>query len=547
MDSKLCHPLPPSVRELPSPPRFTFPFSYEPHPLCVAAAAEVRRFALSQETWQEELHEGKMMGVLIVEKDGQRGFLAAFSGTLGGQTQHPYFVPPVFDLMAPGCHFQTEEAAISSINRQLRQLEDALRPTPLRQDMEQAVADWQTHMLESKARRDALRKTMTAEALAQHEEELRRESQFEKAELKRIRKQWQARIDEAEHALRKTEQQVVTLKEERHRRSVALQQWLFGQFRFLNARGEQRSATELFAPVTPPAAAGDCCAPKLLQTAYREGMKPICMAEFWIGTKRLGSVHTDGRFYPACNAKCRPILRHMLEGLTTDPNPMERDHEELLRQLRILYSDHRFAIVSKPSGMLSVPGKEDLPCVYDAMKRTFPEATGPIIVHRLDMDTSGLMVVALTDEWYHLLQDGFLRRTIHKTYHALLERPMPVGEEGDIRLPLRPDYDDRPRQLVDHEAGKQALTHYRVIGERDGHALVELQPRTGRTHQLRVHCAHPEGLGNPIVGDRLYGSPAERLMLHASRLEIDGQTFSDTTFLDACSPDKPAEMRTGRQ
>ena len=251
------------------------------------------------------------------------------------------------------------------------------------------------------------------------------------------------------------------------------------------------------------------------------------MAEFWVGESPTDEVRLDGHYYPACRSKCLPILQHMLGGLDVEPNPLLARQEALLARLQIVYEDGELAVVSKPAGMLSVPGKDGLPNVQEAIRNAFPSVAGPLIVHRLDMDTSGLMLVALTEEKYHELQDLFLRRRIHKVYHALLEREMPVGQEGDIDLPLRPDFDDRPRQMVDRQHGKPAQTHYKVLKNRDGHALIELRPITGRTHQLRVHCAHPLGLGNPIVGDRLYGKPAERLMLHAFAITFEGQTFTD--------------------
>ncbi|MBR1499619.1 MAG: RNA pseudouridine synthase [Bacteroidaceae bacterium] len=526
------HPFRQSVQAVRPPERFTYPFCYEPHPLCIAAADEVRRYIDQRPEWHDELQRGKMFGVLIVPSP-RLSFLAAFSGTLDGKTQHEYFVPPVFDLMAPGCYFQEEEAAISRINREI----DALRPCVealaeesalLRRKMEDELTAYKEFMKQSKAKRDALRQGTSPSEEDDTELRLVRQSQHEKAELRRLRQTWEQRIMADEAPLRERQEQLTRLRKERHERSIALQQWLFRQFTFLNALGEEKALPELFAPATPPAGAGECCAPRLLQAAYREGLRPLCMAEFWVGASPADEVRHDGHFYPACRSKCRPILRHMLRGLDVEPNPLLADRQTLLARLHIIYNNKEMAVVSKPAGLLSVPGKDDLPNVHDAMKQRFPQATGPLIVHRLDMDTSGLMLIALTEEKYHELQELFLGRHIHKTYHALLEREMPVGEEGDIELPLRPDFDDRPRQLVDPQHGKPARTHYRVLDNRDGHALLELRPITGRTHQLRVHCAHRLGLGNPIVGDRLYGKPAERLMLHAYAIKLEGKTFTDT-------------------
>ena len=533
------HPLPAKVQGVRPPRQFTYPFCYEPHPLCISAADEVRRYLNQHPEWHDELQQGKMFGILIVSPitplrgegcQKEAAFLAAFSGTLDGKTRHEYFVPPVFDLMAPGCYFQEEEAAISSINRQIDELQTGLHPSPLHAQMEAELAAYKLFMQQSKEKRDALRKNSPLPSSPKGEEFLIKESQHQKAELRRLKQKWQERILADEAPLRERKALIEQLQRERHQRSIALQQWLFHQFVFLNALGETQTLTELFSPATPPSGAGECCAPKLLQAAYKEGLQPLCMAEFWVGASPADEVRHDGHFYPACNSKCRPILRHMLRGLNVEPNPLLADREESLSRLHIIYNDEGMAVVSKPAGMLSVPGKDDQPNVQEAMREHFPSATGPLIVHRLDMDTSGLMLIALTEEKYHELQDLFLRRRIHKVYHALLEHEMPVGQDGDICLPLRPDFNDRPRQLVDKEHGKSAQTHYRVLENRDGHALVELRPITGRTHQLRVHCAHSLGLDNPIVGDRLYGKPAERLMLHAYSITIEDKSFTSPNY-----------------
>ena len=544
------HPLPPRVLTTNAPKQFTFPFCYEPHPLCVAAANEVQHYISQRKEWHDELQKGKMLGVLIVDpsKSPLKGdtscsvsspfkgelervslsFLAAFSGTLDGKTQHEYFVPPVFDLMSPGCYFQEEEAAISDINRRIAHLESSLSPSPLRAKMDEELAAYREFMRQSKAMRDAQRESISVDELGKNKQNLIKESQHQRAEYRRLRQAWEQRVFDDEAHLREQQAEIDQLQQERHERSIALQQWLFRQFTFLNARGEEKSLLNLFSPAIPPSGAGECCAPRLLQAAYKEGLQPLCMAEFWVGASPTNEVRLDGHYYPACRSKCLPILTHMLEGLDVEPNPLLADQEKLLAQLHIIYNNGELAVVSKPAGMLSVPGKDGLPNVQDAIKSAISSVKGPLIVHRLDMDTSGLMLVALTEEKYHELQDLFLHRQIHKVYHALLEREMPVGQEGTINLPLRPDIDDRPRQMVDREHGKPAETHYKVLANREGHAFLELSPITGRTHQLRVHCAHPQGLNNPILGDRLYGKPGERLMLHAYAITFEGKTFTDT-------------------
>ena len=516
------HPLPPGIQTVRLPEQFTYPFCYEPHPLCIAAADEVRRYLAQHPEWLEELQRGKMFGVLVV-KGG--AFLAAFSGTLDGKTQHPYFVPPVFDLMAPGCYFQEEEGRISSINERIASMQAQIKESPLRRQMQEELQAYRSMMQEEKQKRHRLRADLSPEELTKREPELIKQSQYQKAQYQRLQQEWRQRINADEASSRELQEQIERLQQERHQRSIALQQWLFRQFVFLNALGETKALPELFAPTVPPSGAGECCAPRLLQAAYREGLQPLCMAEFWVGASPKDEIRHEGHFYPACNSKCRPILRHMLRGLDVEPNPLHAERELLLSNLRIIYKDSEMAVVDKPAGLLSVPGKDDQPSVQEAMRRIFPQATGPLIVHRLDMDTSGLMLIALTEDKYHELQTLFLQRRIHKVYHALLEREMPIGQEGDISLPLRPDFDDRPRQMVDPKHGKAAQTHYRVLENRDGHALLELRPITGRTHQLRVHCAHPLGLDNPIIGDRLYGKTAERLMLHAEEITFEDHQF----------------------
>ncbi len=467
------------------------------------------------------------MGVLIVRHKNQRGFLAAFSGTLNGQTCQEYFVPPVFDIMSPNGHFQQEQTNISAINQRLialqekqHQLHTHIRPDLLRLQRDQALNSMREEMELTRSRRQALRLSLTNEELAQRKTELERESQFQKAELRRTAQRWKQNILEAEAPIATLIQEAKELESERKQRSEALQDWLFDQYRLLDAQGIERSVKDIFGKETAPSGTGDCCAPKLLQSAYKNGMKPICMAEFWIGNSPMDEIRTDGHFYPACHSRCKPLLKHMLQGLSIDDNPLLQGYQAVLKQFSIVYTDKHIVVVRKPAGMLTVPGNIDLPSIQDLLRERFPQATGPLIVHRLDMGTSGLLVAALTSEAYQNLQQQFLARKVKKTYMALLEKPLPIGQEGEITLPLRPDLADRPRQLVDFTHGRQAITYYRVIGVEDNHARILLHPITGRTHQLRVHCAHNSGLNNPIIGDPLYGHTNRRMMLHAQDLSF---------------------------
>lgn len=528
------HLLPAECRHIPDPERFTYPFCYTPHPLCLAAAQQLRTYLEGQSQWAEELSAGKMMGVLVVRHQGERGFLAAFSGTLGGQTRQEYFVPPVFDLMSPGNHFQLEQDYITAMNARLTALQGEKKGMRRRLQLDDLLRQRDCELQairieaeEAKRRRQTLRQMLPPEELAAKEAEMVRESQFQKAELRRATKRWNQLIEEAEAPLRTMIEEEKALAAERKRRSEALQRWLFDQYNLFNAQGERRTVSQIFGSAIPPSGTGDCCGPKLLQAAYAWGMTPICMGEFWIGRSPADEVRLDGHFYPACHSRCLPVLTHMTRGLALDSNPLKEAYQSVLDRFSIQYADSSIVVVRKPEGMLSVPGKDGLPSVLDLLRQQFPLAAGPLLVHRLDMDTSGLLVAALTEEAHRHLQRQFLMREVEKTYVAILEKPLPVGQSGEISLPLRPDIDDRPRQMVDYEHGKNALTRYRVTDCNNGHARIELHPLSGRTHQLRVHCAHPLGLDNPIVGDRLYGHTARRLMLHAQELTFTHPTSGE--------------------
>lgn len=512
------------------PLRFTYPFAYEPHQLCREAARRVKAYiSRYRPEWHDELARGKMLGVLVCRNSrGELGFLAAYSGQLGGREDWPWFVPAVFDYLQPEGHFKCEEADISAINRMIDgiyasaayQLHHrrllAVEAEALRQ-----LEAYHRLMTEAKKRRDELRPTASPELLRQ----LVAESQHQKAEYRRLKKHWAEQTDAVQGPLSRLEADIHRLQQERRRRSEALQQWLFSHFNMLNARGERRSLTSIFANTRqhiPPSGADECCAPKLLQYAYEHRLQPLCMAEFWQGASPQGEVRHADHFYPACRSKCKPILEHMLQGLDVDPDPLA-DDQGAAQLLTTVYEDDHLVVVNKPSGLLSVPGKSQRPSVASILGERYRQSGGVMMVHRLDMDTSGLMVVARSLPVYHALQRQFLEHQVQKQYVALLDgtRPnLPVGATGEVRLPLRPDPDDRPRQVVDHRNGRTAVTHYEVLAIIDGRTRVLLTPLTGRTHQLRVHCAHADGLALPIVGDPLYGSRADRLYLHAVRLKF---------------------------
>ena len=530
-----------SITDIPLPERFTYPFCYTPHPLCILAAKEVQSYLTRQTAWKDELRQGKMFGVLIVQTEhGETGYLAAFSGILAGKNLHPFFVPPVYDLLQPQGFFKIEEENISSINRNIRQLENdkayaALSAELARtiQSAEDILATAKAQLKEAKTAREQRRKEK--ELNAQEEAELIRESQFQKAEYKRLERSWKARITTLQTQTEDWERRISALKSERKTRSAALQQKLFEQFGMLNYRGEVKNLCEIFGQTvhkTPPAGAGECTAPKLLQQAYLHGWKPIAMAEFWWGDSPKTEIRHHGHYYPACKGKCEPILQHMLQGLQVEENPMLKRMQVPSKNLEIVYEDPWLSVINKPAGMLSVPGKEDAVSVYSLMREQYPEADGPLTVHRLDMATSGLMLIAKTKRVHQNLQAQFKNRLVRKRYVALLEGIVPK-DKGTVDLPLCLNPLDRPRQMVHTEHGKPAITDYQVLERLDGkRTRIAFYPRTGRTHQLRIHAAHPLGLHCPIIGDELYGEKADRLYLHAEYLEfthpITGETVRIT-------------------
>ena len=512
-----------SISLLSLPEKFTYPFHYTPHPLCVAAAGEVGRYLSTKGEWQGELRKGKMFGVLIVRTgEGEVGYLAAFSGILAGKNRHTYFVPPVYDVQEPDGFFRIEEEQISGINRRIEELQADVRYKDCKQRLTDetilaghVLDDIRERMKAAKVERDRLRSTVTRV----DSEQLIRESQFQKAELKRQKQYWKDHLASLQAEVEVFETEIERLKAERKTRSAALQQWLFKQFRMLNARGEERDLCNLFKDTvqkTPPAGAGECAAPKLLQYAYRNGWQPLAMAEFWWGDSPKNEIRRHGYYYPACKGKCGPILKHMLQGLHVEKNPLETDMHRGT-ELEIMYEDEWLSVVNKPAGMLSVPGKSDIDSVYGRVRRMYPEATGPMVVHRLDMATSGLILIAKTKEVHQNLQAQFKNRTVCKRYVAWLDGIV-EKKEGHIELPLCPDPEDRPRQVVDAVHGKPAVTDYTVLHYDSGRTFISFIPKTGRTHQLRVHSAHPLGLNAPIVGDELYGRKADRLYLHAEYL-----------------------------
>ena len=618
---------------IPSPRQFTYPFCYDVDPLAEAASLELQRYIADADLMSTEKGCGKMFGVLVVEYEDesgalQRGFLAAYSGLLGGRNDWPYFVPPVFDAQQPDGHFKRTEREISAINHEIAAIEhdpeylqSVAQHEQTKKRLQAEVDAFKAEVDAAKARRDARRKS--GESLSEEEQaEMIRESQFMKAELRRRRKA----MEQAESTLNTQHSTFLkSLQRKRKQMSDELQRWLFSAYRMLNAKGEERDLIDIFCEYThamPPAGAGDCCAPKLLQYAYLHHLRPVCMAEFWWGESPASEIRHHLHYYPACRSKCLPILTHMLKGLDVAPNPLAQKRHTA--EPRVLYADEYIMVVDKPAGMLSVPGKAEsvrsefsdsanisveeyfanlqLPTnsQFTTEQFTIGEADNSKLktqnskflkaAHRLDMDTSGLLVLARTEEAYVELQRQFASRETVKRYEAVLSgvqkhivggygipavaianscshlyfygqglrqecrsllrlEPFAIQfakyPSGCISLPLIADINDRPRQRVDMEHGKPALTLYNIVEVRAVDAntavayttkkvdkrrtLVHLYPKTGRTHQLRVHCAHPLGLACPILGDPLYGiERADRMYLHAAELTFRHPVTGET-------------------
>jgi len=586
----ILHPIPELLAGIDIPEVMNSPFDYEPHPLCIQVCKEMQTYLFRRDDWREEIDKGKMFGVLIVEdphevspqkffsiKGKKIGYLMAYSGQIGGRSDWDDFVPAVFDYLQPNGYFKTHEAEITRINHSIESLESDDRMneaqkiiSSLLEERKKTITSYQEKMREAKMKRDARRieinqmigegvQSAQRDKLLQEEQAMVKESQFMKAELRRLKKSL-AEKTMLEKEYDDYRENIIRLRQLRKQLSDALQQWLFSQFRMLNYKGECKNLLEIFrdaavadAPnlsllskravykMVPPAGSGECCEPKLLQYAFAHHLKPLQMAMFWWGESPKEEIRHHLQFYPACNGKCKPILQWMLPDMKTAGDIC------LSGSLETLYEDEQLVVVCKPAGMLSVPGKDmNQTSVYSIMRKKYPESTGPLIVHRLDMATSGLMVIAKTEFAYRRLQEQFTYHLVQKRYVAIVccdsrknvgcqektelqttrERMLEFAKSGVksvISLPLMPDYLDRPRQIVNHERGKEAVTEYQVLGEaeKDNHFRLALYPKTGRTHQLRVHCAHQEGLNAPILGDPLYGKEkADRLYLHAEAIRF---------------------------
>jgi tRNA pseudouridine32 synthase/23S rRNA pseudouridine746 synthase len=476
---------------------------------------------------------GKMFGVLVVQNQQKKiGYITAVSGKLAEKNIHKKFVPPVYDMLTKDSHFLEEEHVLNSININLEDLENNTKNISLevqyQLEIKKATIDIQEKkeaLKAAKKDRDLQRKKakleLTLEAYTAFEKVLSTESLEAKYFFNNVNRFWEHTLNAIKEKRSVYTNQIALFKKQRKTKSAALQQYLFEQYQFLNSNKEVKNLSQLFAETSEqnlPAGSGECAAPKLLQYAFLHDLKPIAMAEFWWGQSPNKEIRKHQQFYPACQGKCKPILTHMLAGIEMDINPLLQN-PAIGKELETIFEDENLMVVYKPSEFLSVPGIHIQDSVYTRIKQQVKNISGPIIVHRLDMATSGLLVLAKNKKAHKNLQSQFINKTVQKRYTALLDGIV-TDNKGMINLPLRVDLDDRPRQLVCYEHGKAAETNWEVIERKNGKTKIHFYPMSGRTHQLRVHASHTLGLNIPIIGDDLYGKKSDRLYLHADTLEF---------------------------
>lgn len=522
------------------PKKFTFPFYYEPHILADIAAQELQAYLENQRDFKhnfgnsyntDEMAIGKMFGVLVVKNQQNKlGYLAAFSGKLADNSCPEKFVPPVFNIREKGSYFFKAEEEINKINKQLSVLLNDETYILLKEEFNQLKSDVEKDLAqerkklkrykkERKHKKEHLKSELSDKDYTELCQKLEQESFNNQFYIKELQEYYQDKIAKKEKEFFLFEYQINALKKLRKEKSNALQNFVFTNFSFINQQKETKSLLAIFdeKEEVPPAGSGECAAPKLLQYAFANDLKPICMAEFWWGISPNSEVRKHKNFYPACQSRCKPILGHMLQNVEMDENLLEKSSLE--KEIKIVYEDDVLLLIHKPHEFLTVAGKNIQDSVYTRISKLYPEATGPLIVHRLDMSTSGILLLTKTKEANKVLQSQFIKRTVKKRYIAVLDGIIKENS-GKIELPLRVDLDDRPRQLVCYEHGKRAETLWEVIERTANTTRVHFYPITGRTHQLRVHAAHKNGLNLPIIGDDLYGKKADRLHLHAEFIEF---------------------------
>lgn len=518
------------------PKHFPSPFNHLPHPIAEQAILELQKILKGETEWQHDFDApdgGKMLGVLVVrDQDGRLGFLTAFSGMLAGRWSWPGFVPPVFDLAERATFLPAGEVKLAIYQQEIQALQQAddyiamqaqIAELTLQQDAEISLLKEANRQrkIERRQQRQAFGTSLSQSLREKLFARLSFESQQDKRALRGLVEQWRECLFVTQTKLKALDIQIKALKSERSELSNGLHRLVFDGYLLCNRLAERQAITDFFPEGLPPGGAGDCAAPKLIHYANQQGLKPIALAEFWWGAAPKEGVRHHGHFYPACRGKCHPILPFMLRGLDLQTWQSAAHQFTDLDAPTTIYEDADLVVVNKPWGLLSIPGKEISDSVFTRMQQRYPEARGPLLVHRLDMSTSGLLLIAKNEIAHKALQKQFLNRSIEKRYVAVLSKRLPdEPNSGSINLPLRVDLDDRPRQMVCYSHGKAAKTEWQVITRNQTTTRIYFCPVTGRTHQLRVHAAHHTGLNAAIVGDELYGQPSERLLLHAECLSF---------------------------
>ena len=552
---QLFHTFSKDISGIKPPEKFTYPFFYTPHPLVELASAQLKgylvktdlkhNFGLGQN--EHLIEQGKMFGVLVVRnKAGKLGWLAAYSGKLSEDPKE-YFVPPICDIHAAQSFYKKGEIELNEMSAEIVALEkdpnrlEAIgkledRLTEINEFLRAGRADLKDAKKARQRYRETVKKTLSPQDYEEVKERLAKESIQGQLVFKHRSKKWVIEQEALEGKLANFSNEIRELKEIRRTKSNALQREIFNQYVFLNALGQRQVLSDCFPDFDlrhPPSGSGDCAAPKLLQFAYNNELEPVCMGEFWWGAAPVKEVRKHGYFYPSCASRCRPILGHMLQGLDVEENPLLNYGKD--KPMPIVYEDEDLVVVDKPAGLLSVPGVEIEDSALTRIKNLYPKASGAILLHRLDMSTSGLLMFTLNPKANKRMQRQFIKRQVEKTYIAEVVGEI-KEEEGTILLPLAPDYFDLPRQMVCQENGKPSKTIWKVLHREKGISRLALKPVTGRTHQLRVHCAHPDGLGLPMIGDELYGVIGKRLHLHAHELIFQHPTSKERITLTAPIP-----------
>ncbi len=519
------------------PKLFTYPFYYEAHPLCVLAAEQVQKHLLGEKEWEHNFGidsndgVGKMFGVLVVKNsNGEVGFLSAFSGKMADKNVLPGFVAPVFDILTKDACYLKEFQAITALNKKLEEIlssdeylkaKEKLSQIEAKADID--ITEFQKEIKTSKAIRKEKRKIYLADENPEiHKTELKAlaaESQFQNIHLRKMKYYWKEQKNLQKEALLPFETEIESIKNQRKTHSNKIQNQIFDEYQFVNQKKESKPLVDLFTDQPLISGAGECAAPKLLQHAFLNDLELVCMAEFWWGKTPKSDVRRHKQYYPACQGKCKPILKHMLSESSVEPNPME-ENKGADKVIEYIYEDDYIVILNKPTELLSVPGRNIKDSVLNRLRIKFPDVEGPLLVHRLDMSTSGLMVMAKGEETHRLVQQQFIKRRVKKKYMAILEGDAIEDTEGFVELPLRVNFNERPRQMVCFDKGKHAKTRYEILEQKDREIRIAFYPESGRTHQLRVHAAHHLGLNRPIKGDDLYGKRGERLHLHAEKLTL---------------------------